>query len=98
MAPIADIVLSFSAAATQPAQVAVASDVDMIPITLYTTSTNGTDGELMHAISAVCRGCAFLRNDANTIEATATRTETRCSSIRPRTSSPVTLLLKTAAG
>jgi hypothetical protein len=46
----------------------------------------------------VCRGCAFLRNDANTIEATATRTETRCSSIRPRTSSPVTLLLKTAAG
>jgi hypothetical protein len=71
MAPIADVVLSFSATETQPAQVvALASDVDMIPITLYTTSTNGTDGEFMHAMSAVCSGSAFLRNDANTIEAT----------------------------
>jgi hypothetical protein len=42
----------------------------MIRITLCTTSTNGTDGKFMHAMSAACCGSAFLRNDAKTIEAT----------------------------
>jgi hypothetical protein len=71
MAPTADVLLSFSATATQPAQaIAVAPDVDMLPITLYMTSTNHADGEFMHAMSGVCSGSAFLHNEAKTIEAT----------------------------
>jgi hypothetical protein len=71
MAPTADVLLSFSATATQPAQaIAVAPDVDMLPITLYMTSTNHADGEFMHAMSGVCSGSAFLHNEAKTIAAT----------------------------
>ena len=71
MAPTADVLLSFSATATQPAQaVAVAPDVDMLPITLYMTSTNHANGEFMHAMSGVCSGSAFLHNEDKTIEAT----------------------------
>jgi hypothetical protein len=71
MAPTADVLLSFSATAAQPVQaIAVAPDVDMVPITLYMTSTSGTDGGFMHAMSGICSGSAFLRNDVKTIEAT----------------------------
>jgi hypothetical protein len=71
MEPTADVLLSFSATATQPAQaVAVAPDVDMLPITLYMTATNHSDGEFMHAMSGVCSGAAFLHNEDKTIEAT----------------------------
>jgi hypothetical protein len=71
MAPTADVLLSFSATATQPAQaIAVAPDVDMLPITLYMASTNHADGEFMHAMSGVCSGSAFLHNEDKTIEAT----------------------------
>jgi hypothetical protein len=45
----------------------------MIPITLYLsnmTSTNGVSGDFMHAMSGICSGSAFLRNDVKTIDAT----------------------------
>jgi hypothetical protein len=74
MVPVADVLLSFPPTTAQPVQaIAVAPTIDMIPITLYRsnmTSTNGVAGDFMHAMSGICSGSAFLRNDVKTIDAT----------------------------
>jgi hypothetical protein len=70
MVPVADVSLTFSATASEPAKaIAVAPDVDVIPVTLYMTTTNSGDGKFMHAMSGICSGSAFLHNSDKTVEA-----------------------------